>query len=259
MTTCRQIRVIGIGAGNPDYMTVQAINALNASDALFIPNKGDSKSGLADIRRDICERFLENTKTRMIDYDMPDRNNTSRVYADGVRSWRDDVEDVYSALIRDELGEHETGAFLVWGDPSLYDGTLTILETILDKGDVAFDYEVIPGISSVQALAARHKVPINRIGDASIVTTGRRLAREFPENAGTVTVMLDSRNAYKSVNGDVTIHWGAYVGTADEILVSGRLCDVSDEIEEVRKQARDHHGWIMDTYILTKPDDGEAD
>jgi precorrin-6A synthase len=36
-------------------------------------------------------------------------------------------------------------------------------------------------------------------------------------------------------------------------LISGKLGDVADEIERVRKAARAEHGWIMDTYLLRKP------
>jgi precorrin-6A synthase len=53
---------------------------------------------------------------------------------------------------------------------------------------------------------------------------------------------------------DLTIYWGAYIGTEDEILVSGQLPDVMDEIERVRAEARARHGWIMDTYLLRRTD-----
>jgi precorrin-6A synthase len=67
-------------------------------------------------------------------------------------------------------------------------------------------------------------------------------------------VMLDSQNTYrKLVDEDLDIYWGAYVGTPDEILISGKLRDVADEIERVRAEARRTHGWIMDTYLLRKP------
>ena len=49
------------------------------------------------------------------------------------------------------------------------------------------------------------------------------------------------------------IYWGAYLGTPDEILISGKLREVADEIERVRKAARLANGWIMDTYLLRKP------
>jgi precorrin-6A synthase len=33
------------------------------------------------------------------------------------------------------------------------------------------------------------------------------------------------------------------------------LREVVDEIERVRKEARDRKGWIMDTYLLKKPEE----
>ncbi len=51
--TLRKILVIGIGAGNPEHMTVQAIKALNRADVLLIPTKGMEKAYLAEVRREI--------------------------------------------------------------------------------------------------------------------------------------------------------------------------------------------------------------
>ncbi len=72
--------------------------------------------------------------------------------------------------------------------------------------------------------------------------------------ADSLVVMLDAEDSYQRVADRQTeIFWGAYLGTPDEILLSGRLADVADEIERVRKAARAEHGWIMDTYLLRKP------
>ena len=43
----RKIFVIGIGVGDPDHMTVQAIKALNQASVFFIPDKGAEKAALA--------------------------------------------------------------------------------------------------------------------------------------------------------------------------------------------------------------------
>ena len=67
-------------------------------------------------------------------------------------------------MIREELADGQHGAFLVWGDPSLYDSTLRIVDQVAAMKTVAFELDVIPGITSVQALAARHKIALNRIG-----------------------------------------------------------------------------------------------
>jgi precorrin-6A synthase len=249
----RKVLIIGIGAGNPDYVTVQAINALNQVDVFFIPDKGTEKEALHRLRLDICERYIKDRNYRLADFKVPERSKDSADYKMNVQDWHSRIEQNYEKLLKEELGDGECGAFLVWGDPTLYDSTLRIIDKIQSKGGFALEYEVIPGISSVQALAARHRVALNRIGEAIHITTGRKLQEGFPDNADSVVVLLDGEQSFKKIDGsDVDIYWGAYLGTADEILVSGRLSDVAGDIETVRTEARRENGWIMDTYLLRR-------
>jgi precorrin-6A synthase len=68
-----------------------------------------------------------------------------------------------------------------------------------------------------------------------------------------VVVLLDGVQAFASLaDQNLEIFWGAYLGTDHEILRSGKLAEVKDDIAAVRKQARERHGWIMDTYLLRK-------
>ena len=106
----------------------------------------------------------------------------------------------------------------------------------------------------MQALAAQHKVPLNRIGRSIEITTGRRLAAGQASDADTLVVMLDAEDSYRSVaDQDLEIYWGAYLGTADELLIEGPLMQVKAQILAQREQARARKGWIMDTYLLRKP------
>ena len=52
----RKIFVIGIGVGDPDHVTIQAIKALNQVDVFFIPDKGTEKAALRDLRTTILQR-----------------------------------------------------------------------------------------------------------------------------------------------------------------------------------------------------------
>jgi precorrin-6A synthase len=249
----RKVLVIGIGAGNPDYVTIQAINALNQVDVFFIPDKGAEKEALAQLRLEICERYIKDRDYRLAGFKTPERSKDSSDYKTNVRDWHSQIEQNYEKLLLQELGEGECGAFLVWGDPALYDSTLRIIEKIQSKGDLALEYEVIPGISSIQALAAKHRIALNRIGESVYITTGRKLSEEIPNNADSVVVLLDGEQAFKKIEGDdIDIYWGAYLGTEDEILVSGRLSEVMNDIEAIRAKARHEKGWIMDTYLLRK-------
>lgn len=249
----RLVLIVGIGAGDPEQVTVQAIKALNQADVIFVIDKGPDKQDLAALRQDICERYIENGSYRMVHAADPQRDRGAARYGQAVADWRRQRAEIYQRLIRDELGDGECGAFLVWGDPALYDSTLAIIEQIVAEGAPELDYEVIPGISSVQALAARHRVSLTQVGKPVHITTGRRLAEGFPEHSDDVVVMLDASCSFTDVAADgVDIYWGAYLGTKDEILVSGKLADVSDQIEAARRAARARKGWIMDTYLLRR-------
>jgi precorrin-6A synthase len=253
--TMRKVFVIGIGAGNPDYITIQAINALNDVDVFFVMDKGQEKEDLVRLRKEICERYIKNKSHRTIETPDPPRDRTPSCYEPAVRTWHEQRAGIYERLIGEELSEDECGAFLVWGDPSLYDSTLRIIDQIIARGTVAFEYEVIPGISAIQALAARHKIALNRIGRSIHITTGRKIADGLPSNADDVIVMLDADCSFKTISdSNIDIYWGAYVGTEDEILVAGNLRDSTRAIERTRAEAKARKGWVMDTYLLRKRD-----
>lgn len=251
----KKIFVIGIGAGNPEYLTIQAIKALNQVDVFFIMDKGEAKQKLIDFRREVCNLYIQNKDYRFAEAVIPERVRGNVDYQAAVNDLNNEKQALFEYFIGTELKEGECGAFLVWGDPSLYDSTIRILDGLLESGRLAFEFDVIPGITSVQALTARHRIPLNRIGRSVEITTGRRLADGISANADTTVVMLDAENTFKKNDDEnIEIYWGAYLGTPDEILISGQLKDVADEIERVRKAAREANGWIMDTYLLRKSD-----
>ncbi|GIF50539.1 precorrin-6A synthase (deacetylating) [Asanoa ferruginea] len=246
----RHLLVIGIGAGDPDQLTIEAVKALGRLDLAILVEKGDEKRELTDLRRHMLREYAP--RARVVTVSDPERDRTARAYPNAVDQWRRQRGEAFRDLIRDELRENQIGGFLVWGDPALFDSTIGSLEEI---DGVDFSYAVIPGISSVSALAARHRIGLNRVGRAVQITTGRRLAAHgIPDGVDDLVVMLDARNAYQQIDDDVDIYWGAYLGTPDEILVRGKLTDTKDDIDGVRAAARTRKGWIMDTYLLRRRD-----
>lgn len=248
----RTILIIGIGAGSPDHMTVEAIEALNRADILFIPDKGEEKAALRALREAICARFIRNPGYRTVPVEIPRRAEAGSDYHGVVDDWHERIAGRYRALFDAELQHGQTGALLVWGDPALYDSTLRIVERVAASG-LALDWRVYPGISSVQVLAARHRIPLNRIGAPVLLTTGRRLALGFPPDQDSVVVMLDGEQAFAKLDpAGLEIFWGAYLGMPEEILLAGPLAEIAPRIAEVRAAARARHGWIMDTYLLRR-------
>ncbi|GAA2571415.1 precorrin-6A synthase (deacetylating) [Streptomyces lienomycini] len=247
--------MIGIGAGDPEQLTLQAVGALRSTDVFFVLDKGEAKADLVRLRREMLETHVPEGTYRIVEARDPERDRGAggAAYSPAVGDWRTARAGIYERLIAEELGEDESGAFLVWGDPALYDSTLGILEEILERGAVAFEYDVVPGISSVSSLVARHRTGLNRVARPVQITTGRRLAEGFPEDADDVVVMLDAHQAFRRyADQDIDIYWGAYLGTPDEILAAGPIAEAAPRIERLRAEARERKGWIMDTYLLRR-------
>jgi len=254
VASMRKLYLIGIGAGNPEYITVQAIKALNKVDVFFFMDKGEAKQDLVNLRKEICERYIENRSYRMVETADPVRDPTISDYTTRVELWHRQRSLIYEEMITKELEEDQCGAFLVWGDPSLYDSTLRIIDQIIARGMLRFEFEVIPGITSIQALAARHKITLNGIGESIVITTGRQLSADSGNTADRTIVMLDGQCSFNSVlDEQLDIFWGAYLGMDEEVLLSGKLSEIASRIEEVRQEKRQRNGWIMDTYLLSKP------
>jgi precorrin-6A synthase len=241
----RHIHVIGIGAGDPEYVTVQAIEALNETQVFFAMDKGEAKSDLLGLRREICARFIRESGYRFVELPDPTRAKDAD-YREAVSDWHAARVRIWASAIATELGHDGVGAFLAWGDPSLYDSTIRILDAV--AAEIEFSYDVIPGITAVQALTARHRIPLNDVGEPVLITTGRQLRAHGL--SGSAVVMLDGECSFRGCPPDTRIWWGAYLGTDDELLVSGTIGEVGERIAALRAEARARHGWIMDTYLL---------
>ena len=243
------LSLIGIGTGNPDHLTAQAVRALNAADLILLPRKGEQKSDLADLRRQILAQVLTAPVT-VAEYDVPTRADQAD-YLGAVNDWHDAIARVWQDTIAAHPGA-QTVALLVWGDPSLYDSTLRIAARL-----PGLAVKVIPGITSLQVLTAAHAIPLNTLAAPVTITTGRQLRDHgWPYGAVTLAVMLDKGGAFTAIDPkDMTIWWGAYVGMAEQVLIHGPLADVSDHILATRARLRADHGWIMDIYLLRRGHD----
>ncbi|MGR3713689.1 MAG: precorrin-6A synthase (deacetylating) [Shimia sp.] len=246
------LSLVGIGSGNPDHLTRQAVQRLEAADVILLPRKGAEKTDLADLRRMIATEILSNAPT-IIEFDYPVRDADTLKYLDGVNTWHDALAGIWQSLITDHVATDGHVALMVWGDPSLYDSTLRIADRLLARG-LDLKVDVIPGITSLQMLTAAHAIPLNTLGAPVVITTGRQLRDNgWPENADTVAVMLDGECSFSHLDPNgIKIWWGAYVGMPQQLLIAGDLSVISADIIEARAKARAESGWIMDIYLLRK-------
>jgi precorrin-6A synthase len=252
--------VIGVGPGDPEQVTLEAVAAMRSVDFFVVSDKSRSapgRSGMPDPLVNARERLLDrhlDGKAVVVRVQDPERerrsDRTASVdeYERVVTSWHEARAAAYEQVLLDHEGD---AGFLVWGDPAFYDSTIRVLENLASRGRVAFELDVVPGISSVQLLAARHRLVLHEVGQALHVTTGRRLREAIAQGQDNIVVML---NRVIELDGleDWQIWWGGNLGTSAEELVSGRVGEVLEEIDEARARAKESVGWVMDIYLLRR-------
>ncbi|HUP99065.1 MAG TPA: precorrin-6A synthase (deacetylating) [Aeromicrobium sp.] len=247
-----RVRIVGIGCGHPDQLTVEAIDALRTADFAIAARKRDDDPLLA-ARQAIVDRHAPGLQVVEVDDPERDRSASSTSTKDGyeevVADWHDARAARYERVLAERAGK---AVFLVWGDPAFYDSTIRIVEKVLGRGNVRFDWDVVPGISALQLLAARHRIVLHDVGQPILVTTGRRLRAAIDAGADNVLVMLSGSVDLTGLD-DWDIWWGANLGTASERLVAGRAADVADAIAGARHDAKAASGWVMDVYLLRRP------
>lgn len=250
----RRVRLIGIGSGHPDQVTVEAVRALNSVDYFIVSDKAwaagrGGTDGLIRAREEICRQHIDGDWRFVTVADAKRDRADPADYGKAVTDWHEARTIIYERALLDNPGD---AGFLVWGDPAFYDSSIRIVERILERGNVEFEFDVIPGISSLQVLAARHRIVLHGIGEPFIVTTGRRLVEAVEAGHDNIVVMLNARFEAADLDGDWDIWWGTNLGTKDEILISGKVADVADEIVAARQAAKDAAGWVMDIYLLKR-------
>ncbi|MEL7464827.1 MAG: precorrin-6A synthase (deacetylating) [Pseudomonadota bacterium] len=240
------LRLVGIGTGNPEHLTLEGRAALREAALVLLPRKGLGKSDLAERRREILAAM--GSAAEVAEFDMPVRDD-ALPYDERVEKWHDEIAAIWAERIAARRPDGPV-ALMVWGDPGLYDSTLRIAERLNPKPQV----KVVPGVSALQALTAAHAIPFNAINGAVVITTGRRLRDHgWPKGADTVAVMLDGQCSFQSLPPeDVEIWWGGFLGMEEQVLVRGSLAEATPRILAARAEARARHGWIMDTYLMRR-------
>ncbi|MGB3484885.1 MAG: precorrin-6A synthase (deacetylating) [Mycobacterium sp.] len=252
------VRILGVGMG-PQHVTPEVAAALRDVDYVLAADKGDKADGSADgllaLRRQILDAHTHpGNPVEIVAVRDPERDRseglTTSGYEGAVADWHAARAAEYAAVLRERGG---TAAFLVWGDPSLYDSTIRIVEKVQELG-VPVNVEVLPGISAPQLLAARHRIVLHTVGRPVHITTGRRLQEAVAAGQDNIVAMLNPPPERLDLSGlqDWTLWWGANLGAPGERLVSGPLGEVFPAVVEARAAAKAEAGWVMDLFLVRK-------
>lgn len=173
---------IGVGPGDPEWMTVQAARLLSACRHVYVPK---SREAAESIALEIARCYLRP--------DAAIHELTFPMTADeGVlhHCWRDAARQVYQML-----AAGEDGCFLTLGDAMLY-STYIYLADELRAIDPGVKIVTVPGITAMSAAAAVTGFPIGRQKQLVTIVPASDNMGQFTaalDRGGTVVLMKIGR------------------------------------------------------------------
>lgn len=170
---------VGVGPGDPELLTLRAYHVLSRVPVIFVPRKTGQSDSIA---KSIVANLAPAIEQKIVGMVFPMLRDKKQLK----EYWHQAADTIWQHLERGE-----DCAFANVGDPLLYGTFIHILET-LKKNHPEIEVEVIPGISSVNAAAARTIVPLASDDDNIAIIAGNcehKLIRETLENFDTVVFM----------------------------------------------------------------------
>ena len=173
---------VGLGPGDPELITLKTARLIRAAEVIAYPTLAGADSFARAIAADLI-----GPETREIRMDIP--MSTEREPAQ-------DAYDAGAAEIADVLGSGKNVVCLCEGDPFFY-GSFMYLHARLAN---TFDVEVVPGVTSITACAARAAMPLAARNERLTVLPGPLPEDELRvriEGAESVVIMKVGRHLAK--------------------------------------------------------------
>ena len=148
---------VGVGPGDPELMTLKALNIARMADVIAVPHKEPEKCTALNIA---LKALPELKQKALLPIDMPmtkDREKLLRAY------------DAGAAALMEALDAGKTVCFLTLGDPTVYSTYLYLHERVAAAG---YPTEIVPGVPSFCAAAAALGIPLCENGQQLHIIPG---------------------------------------------------------------------------------------
>lgn len=142
---------IGVGPGDPELLTVKAVIALRAADAVLVPATEESGDGPGRAEQ-IVVANVPDARIVRVPFSMADRSGVSPKRK---AAWLASATAAVDAFADGAA----TVAFATVGDPSVYSTFSYLAAHVLERLPEV-EVSVIPGITAMQALAATSRTPL---------------------------------------------------------------------------------------------------
>ncbi|MEN3186885.1 MAG: precorrin-2 C(20)-methyltransferase [Atribacterota bacterium] len=161
---------IGVGPGDPELLTIKAIRVLEEVDLVVVPKGGEESLAYHVVKPYLQKMVL------FLPFAMNEWESKGGEFKSGITQ------------IREFLAEGKKVAFVTLGDPLLY-STFVILWRLFPEVEV----EIIPGVSSFQAAAARLQLPLAQGKEHVAILSGENFAEDVLDFFESVVVFKANR------------------------------------------------------------------
>ncbi len=174
---------IGVGPGNPEFLTVKAVKTLKAVQVICAPRSSKNKPSLAlSIVQSVLDERTDSYVTMEPLFPMIENKEELEHY------WADAAE-----LMINEMEKGFDVSFITLGDPSIYSTFSYVAKIIKNKG---YKVEMVPGITSFTGCAASAGITLGEKDEIIIVVpkVDQRL-EEILNHADAAVIMKTSRHS----------------------------------------------------------------
>jgi precorrin-2/cobalt-factor-2 C20-methyltransferase len=154
--TSPKLTAVGLGPGDPELITLKGLRAIEAADLVFVPRSQDGEQSLA-LR--IAQPWLRLERQQVIELSLPMTRNPIEL----VPAWQGASDQIGQSFANLEKANGQ-GVYLLLGDPLLY-GTFTYIWGELAGRHPAIKIEIVPGVTSFAAAAARAQFLLSATSD----------------------------------------------------------------------------------------------
>jgi precorrin-2/cobalt-factor-2 C20-methyltransferase len=157
---------VGVGPGDPELLTRKAVRILESVDWIYHPVS--ARTGTSIARGIVAPLQLAEEKFRPVPLRM------SRERAADLAVYHRAAEELLA-----ELRQGRSVAWITEGDPLFYSTFLYVYEEVRRHPEIPV--QVVPGVTSLQAAAARAGVPLAQLGERLAVLPALAGVEALPE------------------------------------------------------------------------------
>lgn len=186
---------VGVGPGDPELITVKAVNVLKSSAVIAVPRSSDKGTSRA---LDIIKGMLDFGGKEILELPLPMTKDRAALDASRRQA---------ASLVAERLGQGQDVAFITLGDPLIF-STFSYLVPFVRELAPRSNIKAVPGVTSFSAAASLHLVPLAETDERVIIVPAAyelEKVREALASADTVVLMKVNR----AIDGIIDLLSGA--------------------------------------------------